>query len=219
MLADDVASPERLQIQIEYLRAHPDVSVLGGAYELIDDAGRMLTTIVPPPDDATLSRLVAGYGPNRDIRGLLKAIVAEPAFRDPASTLVKQPVEWAVGAMRQLGIRPAQLPAAARTQLTRGLTALGQTPFAPTSVGGWPAGAAWLSTSATEHRVALAALLAGQAARPVLDGLSAGGIDGLARLLVVDGFTQRTKDVLSQGAPDPRRLIVLGLASPEYAVS
>ena len=54
MDADDVAAPDRLRIQVEYLRAHPDVSVLGGAYELIDDAGRMLTTIVPPTDDATL---------------------------------------------------------------------------------------------------------------------------------------------------------------------
>src|SRR5256714_3054771 len=54
MDADDVAAPDRLKIQVEYLRAHPEVSVLGGAYELIDDAGRMLTTIVPPADDATL---------------------------------------------------------------------------------------------------------------------------------------------------------------------
>lgn len=54
MDADDVAAPDRLKIQVEYLRAHPEVSLLGGAYELIDDAGRMLTTIVPPPDDATL---------------------------------------------------------------------------------------------------------------------------------------------------------------------
>jgi glycosyltransferase involved in cell wall biosynthesis len=54
MDADDVAAPDRLKVQVEYLRAHSEVSVLGGAYELIDDAGRMLTTIVPPTDDATL---------------------------------------------------------------------------------------------------------------------------------------------------------------------
>src|SRR5256714_6243696 len=54
MDADDVAAPDRLKIQVEYLRAHPEVSVLGGSNELIDDAGRMLTTVVPPPDDATL---------------------------------------------------------------------------------------------------------------------------------------------------------------------
>src|SRR2546423_5545823 len=54
MDADDVAAPDRLKIQVEYLRAHPEVSLLGGSNELIDDAGRMLTTVVPPPDDATL---------------------------------------------------------------------------------------------------------------------------------------------------------------------
>ena len=54
MDADDAALPDRLKLQVEYLRGHPEVSVLGGAYELIDDAGRMLTTIVPPTDDATL---------------------------------------------------------------------------------------------------------------------------------------------------------------------
>src|SRR4051794_38935309 len=36
MDADDVATPERFKIQVEYLRAHPEVSLLGGAYELID---------------------------------------------------------------------------------------------------------------------------------------------------------------------------------------
>src|SRR5438046_3344975 len=56
MDADDVAAPDRLKIQVEYLRAHPEVSLLGGAYELIDDAGRMLTTIAPPPDNANLQQ-------------------------------------------------------------------------------------------------------------------------------------------------------------------
>src|SRR4051794_6460824 len=54
MDADDVARADRLQIQVDYLRAHPEVVLLGGAYELIDGAGRMLTTIRPPSDDATL---------------------------------------------------------------------------------------------------------------------------------------------------------------------
>ena len=42
-------------------------------------------------------------------------------------------------------------------------------------------------------------------------------VDVLARLLVVDGFTARTRTVL--GGKDPRTLLALGLASPEYAVS
>ena len=54
MDADDVAMPDRLKIQVEFMRAHPQVSLLGGAYELIDGAGRMLTTLRPPTDNATL---------------------------------------------------------------------------------------------------------------------------------------------------------------------
>jgi glycosyltransferase involved in cell wall biosynthesis len=54
MDADDIATPDRLKIQVEYMRAHPEVTLLGGAYELIDHAGRLLTTITPPADDATL---------------------------------------------------------------------------------------------------------------------------------------------------------------------
>jgi glycosyltransferase involved in cell wall biosynthesis len=54
MDADDVAKPDRLRIQGEFMRAHPDVVLLGGGYELIDSAGRLLTKIIPPGDDATL---------------------------------------------------------------------------------------------------------------------------------------------------------------------
>jgi glycosyltransferase involved in cell wall biosynthesis len=54
MDADDVATPNRFQIQVDYLRSHLDVVLLGGAYQLIDGAGRLLTTITPPGDDATL---------------------------------------------------------------------------------------------------------------------------------------------------------------------
>jgi len=168
------------------------------------------------PMPAEAAARVAASGANST--ALAKAMFTDPAFAGTTAQLVKQPVEWAVGAMRQLGIRPSQLPAATQTQLVRGLTALGQTLFAPPSVGGWPAGPAWLSTSATEHRVAFAAQLASQATKPVLDAVSAGGVDGLARLLVVDGFTDRTRTVLKGAGTDPKKLLALGLASPEYAV-
>src|SRR5256885_7165052 len=54
MDADDIALPNRLQIQVDFLQAHSDVVLLGGGYELIDGAGRLLTKIIPPADDATL---------------------------------------------------------------------------------------------------------------------------------------------------------------------
>jgi uncharacterized protein (DUF1800 family) len=98
---------------------------------------------------------------------------------------------------------------------------MGQTLFAPPNVGGWPGGAAWLTSSSAENRLRLGTVLAAQVAQPVLDQLAKAPadqrVDALARLLVVDAFTPRTRAVL-QPVTDPRRLIALGLASPEYAV-
>lgn len=47
-----------------------------------------------PPDPATLEPLVAAYGPGHDITALLTAAVSSPAFRHPASVLVREPVLW-----------------------------------------------------------------------------------------------------------------------------
>jgi uncharacterized protein (DUF1800 family) len=166
-------------------------------------------------------RLAAAYRPGHDITSLVRAMFTDPAFAGTGGQLVRQPVEWAVGAMRQLGIRPAMLPEKAQRQVITGLTAMGQNLFTPPSVGGWPGGAAWLTSSSAETRLQLSAVLAGQASRPVLDQLGRVQADqrpeALARLLVVDQFTARTRAVLAPVA-DPQRLIALGLASPEYAV-
>jgi Glycosyl transferase family 2 len=48
MDADDVAVPDRLAWQIEFLEAHPEVAVLGGAVQFIDHSGKRLG-IAPRP--------------------------------------------------------------------------------------------------------------------------------------------------------------------------
>lgn len=175
----------------------------------------------PMPAD-TRDRLVAAYRPGRDVTALMRALFSDPHFEASAGQLVKQPVEWAVGAMRQLGIRPSALAPDVQKRVQSGLAALGQVPFSPPSVGGWPAGAAWLTTSATEQRWRLSTVLSSQAGAAAVDALkvvkAAGRPDVLARLLTVDSFTDRTRAVLATAGADPRRLIALGLASPEYAV-
>jgi len=146
-----------------------------------------------------------------DTKSMLKAILAGDEFKQTQGQLVKQPVEWLVGAHRQLGTRPSDLP--------NPLNQLGQLPFQPPSVGGWPADAAWLTTSATQARLRAAQQLAGKANVDRLTAVPAAQrIDALARLLVVDAFTARTTEVLKTVANDPRKLLALGLASPEYAV-
>jgi glycosyltransferase involved in cell wall biosynthesis len=57
--ADDVALPDRLMRQVNYLESHLGVAILGGAHELIDEAGRRLGT-------------VAGLAGDRKIRNTLR---------------------------------------------------------------------------------------------------------------------------------------------------
>jgi len=54
MDSDDLAAPDRLAKQVAFMDAHPDVVLLGGAYDLIDEAGRRLHVMRPPTDDAAL---------------------------------------------------------------------------------------------------------------------------------------------------------------------
>ena len=148
---------------------------------------------------------------------MLRGLVTSPEFAASRGRLVKQPVEWLVGAVRQLGVKPDALPDKQRNQLGGMLRALGQVPFRPPSVGGWPAGNAWLTTSSAQAR-----LKAGQQlvalAPDTADGLTGPDrLDALARLLVVDAWTDRTRAALT-AVKDPRKLLALALATPEYTV-
>jgi uncharacterized protein (DUF1800 family) len=151
----------------------------------------------------------------------LKAMFTDENFAKTRGQLVKQPVEWAVGAMRQLGIRPGELQNAEKQQLARALREQGQIPLDPPSVGGWPAGTAWLTTSGTQWRLRAADLLVAKASPAAVDKVAAAPKDqqpdALANLLAIDGFTDRTRAVLAE-AKEPKRMIALGLASPEYTV-
>jgi hypothetical protein len=85
-------------------------------------------------------------------------------------------------------------------------------------VGGWPSGGAWLTTSSAQARLrtgqALAAL-----APDVVDTLRGPDrLDVLARLLVVDAWTGRTRTALAQ-VRRPDHLLALALATPEYTVA
>jgi uncharacterized protein (DUF1800 family) len=128
-----------------------------------------------------------------------------------------------VGALRQLAIDPTKLPDDRRKQLVlAGLNGLGQVPLQPPSVGGWPSDAAWLTTSSLQVRLRVAAGLAAAAGQGAVDAVSTGTasakVDALARLLVVDAWTDRTRAVLTAAAGNARQLLTVGLVSPEYTV-
>jgi uncharacterized protein (DUF1800 family) len=173
------------------------------------------------PSPATAARLTSAYGAGRDVTALLRALFTDPAFTGTAGQLVTQPVEWAVGACRQLGVRPAGLPASRQRQLLAALRGMGQVPFTPPSVGGWPAGGAWLTTAATQARLQFAQLLVAAAGSTGLAPVASAAdrVAAVGSLLAVDEWTPRTRAVLSAAASDPARLVTLALVSPEYVVS
>ena len=204
--------------------------------------GRLWLRLVgtKPPSDATRDRLLAAYGTERDLTATLRAIAAAPELRDPATSLVKQPVEWVVGTARALGVVPSSLPAPSQkraakkpdrtdetgaektgaTRLIAGLRGLGQVPFRPPSVGGWPAGGAWLTTAAAASRLSRARARAAQADLAAVSGTSTRNrTEAIRRLLGVDAFSTRTADAIAAVADRPADAVALAAVSPEYVVS
>jgi uncharacterized protein (DUF1800 family) len=170
-----------------------------------------------PPDPATLDALVAAYGPTHDITGMLRAAVTSPAFRSASSVLVRQPVEWLVGALRALHLPASRVKPAA---LASGLRDLGQIPFFPPDVGGWPTGTSWLSTAAALARLRTARALTEVAdLSPVTDVPPPARVEATAALLGLSGFTARTASALGPLAGRPPDLVAAALASPENTVS
>ncbi|MFC6015995.1 DUF1800 family protein [Plantactinospora solaniradicis] len=143
---------------------------------------------------------------------MLRSLYTDEAFATTRGTMVKQPIEWLVGAMRQLELRPTRIPAETLTQLLDGLGGLGQRPFAPPSVGGWPAGATWLTSAGAQLRLSLAGKLASQLTPSRLTP------EDVAYILCIDKWTDRTYAVL-RDVRNARLLLTLGLVSPEYLVT
>jgi uncharacterized protein (DUF1800 family) len=143
---------------------------------------------------------------------MLRVLFQDGAFQDTAGQQVKQPVEWLVGALRQLRLRPADFTPGDYVIVVDGLRRLGQVPFMPPSVGGWAAGPAWLTSATASARLTLAWHLAQLAPGAPTS------TEALAEMLAVDTWSDRTYAAL-RGAGDPRTMLTLGLSSPEYLVS
>lgn len=180
-------------------------------------ATRLWHRLVGPADPApeVLARLLAAYGPGRDVRALVRAMLLEPAFRsrEVRQALVKQPIEYVVGTLRALRL-------GASAEVLTALRGMGQVPFAPPNVGGWPAGSAWLTASAAQARLHFAQWAAQSAdLGAVSAAVPAARVDAVARLLSVDAWTPRTRTALAAASPDAGRLLTLALVSPEYVVN
>lgn len=169
------------------------------------------------PDQTTVDALVRAYGSGHDVSALVRAVATAPAFRDPGAVLVRQPVEWLVAALRALRVPAGKLV----PQVLAGtLSAVGQTPFDPPNVGGWPSGTRWLTTTAslTRLRMGLALAAAGDLS-PVTDAPQGQRVAAVAELLGLPQLTKRTADALTPLAGNPPQLVAAALAAPESCVS
>jgi uncharacterized protein (DUF1800 family) len=155
---------------------------------------------------------------SRDLAPLVKAIGASSAITNPKYAMVKSPVDWFVSVCRAFGIRPSEY--SNLQQLRNGLAALGQLPFQPPNVGGWPVDQAWLSASTAQNRISFTSALLKQAdLSAIADLKQSERIAALADWLGVYQWSDRTLTALAGAKKDPARLALLAVNSPEYLVN
>lgn len=153
---------------------------------------------------------------SRDIGSLVDALVSSSTWTNPANSLVKAPVEWFIGACRALQVRPSSLNLAT-TQWE--LSQMGQVPFFPPNVGGWPYGQAWLSGVAFQYRYDLAQSMVQLGNLAPLKVPRSQMVQACADWLGVARWSRRTANDLESANSNPSNLAIAALLSPEYVVS
>ena len=168
-----------------------------------------------PPGAATLERLVAAYGPRRDLSALTVAVLTDPEFEH--ASIVASPVEWAIGLVRALRVDlRSEEDAGGLADL---LAQMGMQVFNPPSVGGWPSGTAWLSTVGARLRAYLAESAVERGDIGVVrEAAPADRPDVVAHLLGIGSWSARSRSALEAVAADPVRVVVLAALAPEYVV-
>jgi uncharacterized protein (DUF1800 family) len=123
---------------IDLLLARPETA------ELI--AAKLWREFVSPrPDAAEVQRWAQRFRDARyEVKPLIETILVSDAFwaQGNRASLIKSPVDLVVGTLRTFEIRPEDLRPAAFAA-----AALGQNPFSPPNVKGWPGGEAWIDSA------------------------------------------------------------------------
>jgi uncharacterized protein (DUF1800 family) len=168
-----------------------------------------------PLPSASLTALAATFRSGWDISALLSAMLLGNDFVAAQSRIVVGPVEWLIGALRALRI-PVDDDGVVKRLLVA-LRALGQVPFYPPTVGGWPSGRAWLSTAAADVRFATAAALTGKADLGKISRTAQRDrVDAVGHLLGVGMWSERSRSVLQDAVGNPQRLVAVALNTSEY---
>ncbi|MEZ5231430.1 MAG: DUF1800 domain-containing protein [Acidimicrobiales bacterium] len=169
------------------------------------------------PDEARTAELGALFAAGGlEIRPLVTAIVTHPSFRDPANRRPRYPAEWLAAALAATGS-----VGEADHSNWYWFAQVGQRPFAPPNVGGWPAGPRWLSASSVMTR---AALVAQMGPDPAVLGPVEQVTAVLRRCLLTDvsPSTRSALDAAARTIDDEYErvlaLFTLALTSPEFSL-
>ena len=181
-------------------------------------AERLWYRFISSTEDMPTNFVAQSAFSNRDISAAVTAMAGDSVMRDEKYAMVKSPVEWFISACRALELTPSALKTPA--QMINFLDKLGQVPFSPPNVGGWPAGEAWLSSATAQYRISFATWLVKQSDLRVLKSLTpAQRMMQSADWLGVPEWSPRTKTALRNAQADPAQFALLALCSPEYIVS
>jgi uncharacterized protein (DUF1800 family) len=183
-------------------------------------AGRLWQQLASdtPPSRQALVRFVSAYGPGRNLRALTHAILTDDEFVNSRAAIVNTPVEWVVGVVRSLGVSVDNTAHVNLVNATLGL--LGQRPFYPPNVGGWPHGRVWMSTASAQVRMRAGSQLALAGDLSIVEDAAAGDrIDAVGYLIGIGAWTDRTIAALNPLTSRPLQLVAAAVNSPEYLTS
>ena len=182
-------------------------------------ASKVFSHIAYPitPNDPIAASLAKNFSPaTTPISQLLTDIVTSPAFSSPQTLtgLTKEPFEYLIGAITALKIDPSSI---APRKVVVALRNLGQIPFLPPNVGGWPENRYFVSTSTTSSRLAVINFLLRYGDISAVEKASPSTrVETVSSLLNMAPLSQPTLSLLSQRSSDPQALVAAALAAPEY---
>ena len=158
------------------------------------------------------------YGPRRDLGALTRSILTDEEFVGGRAAMVNTPVEWLIGVIRTLRV-PIDKPARLR-MVDFTLRELGQRPFYPPDVGGWPHGRVWLSTASADVRMRAASQLARAGDVSTVDDAAPDDrIDAVGYLIGIGAWSDRTVAALKPLTDKPVQLVAAAVNTPEYLTS
>jgi uncharacterized protein (DUF1800 family) len=165
----------------------------------------LINFAMPSPSDSTVNRLAAGFVKSKwSIRQLMHDVFTSDEFKAASSyrSLVKQPIEFMVSALRAVGAESMS-----QVALQHG-NGMGQTLFDPPDVGGWPLNEAWISSNTVMARVNfVTALIQAVKNLPVSTDAHVQQLDGV--------LSPATASLLNAASSDQERWTLV-LASPEF---